>query len=149
MGQIIAPSQDDIADVQGDAMSRRDRKLMERLAAQPVTRKELPMAVANIVEPGFKKLYNRSSEVALTVIAMAELMMEKGLITREEIEAKENAIMESAQKSVEQPEATPNSPALEDALSNAPEGADVEFLTDTDVDVDVDEEIAPRRIILG
>lgn len=149
MSKIIVPNRADIAGLEAESkMTRKERKLLERLASQPVTRGELPMAVARIVEPGFKRIYDRSSEVALTVIALCELMIEKGVLTREEVEAKENEIVENARKAAESAKNTPNSPALEEATKNA-EGREVSRLDEVPPRVVTeDEESAQLEMLL-
>lgn len=133
-----------------DEMSRRERKLMERVAHQAVNIGMIPDLVVQVVDPVFQQVFHRLHQHAVGQLALLELLEEKGILTEDEMEAKVTEIntrlMEAAKKQAAQQEGE----VQEEAPRGPEEGQ--QRLVEPEGEVPVrteDEEKAPRRLVEG
>lgn len=120
--------------VEGHALSNSQRKRMERALAQPVQWGQLGYAVQRAVAPTVAMLVEGQKDTDMNLLALLELLVEKGIITEEEHDQKLQVVTRRL--------VTPNSPSAESA------GPEAQRL-DEPAETLVDEERASARLVEG
>lgn len=129
-------------------LSKRQKKQYERFLNQAVTVKLLPGLVQKIVDPALAVLDRSLRETDLSLMALVELLCDKGIITEEDAEAKLKEIYDRINAEMQQQ--NQQSPAREQAEQAAPEGAKVERLVEPQgIPALTEDETAPRRLVEG
>ena len=144
MGRIILPLDADLkAEVSdGEELTRRQRKKLERQMEQERRALLKPAQMFHVVSlaNGIHNLANTLAENDIALMALLEVMEEKGLLTKEELVEKQKAIVNKIRE-------TPNSPAAKEARESAEDPSQVERLDE--VPPAVEEEALPNQLVEG
>lgn len=142
MGRIILPLDADLKVSDGEELTRRQRKKLERQMEQERRALLKPAQMVHVVSLAniIQNLANTLTENDIALMALFEVMEEKGLLTKEELVEKQKAIVDKVRE-------TPNSPAAEEARESAEDPSQVERLDE--VPPAVEEEELPDRLVEG
>lgn len=143
-GRLVVPN--GLVDANGNPISEREKYQMERHANTPVRVGHLPQLLSQFLSPTLGGIAAGMQETDFAMFALGEVLMEKGILTKEELLAKNTEIQErfAAQELERRRLAAENNPALQEAIANAKEGETVQRLTEVP---EVEEETS-RRILL-
>jgi hypothetical protein len=102
-------------------LSRKQQKALENWNKQTVSRGELPKLLGSLMGPTMGRIVAQQQETNLALLTLSELLIEKGILTTEEIKAKEEEIVARISKAHAEQLVAEQRAEREDAAAESPD----------------------------